>query len=149
MQKKYRGESYVSRNGVIRSGKTMGPVCEQCVLNCSKNISTERRTQLFNDFYNLASIERQWEYIVRCTGRIQSKYRKRLDESLRQRPERNLNVAYYFQTDSGRVRVCKTFLMNTLGICESKVRTAMKHCNENGELIVGDRKAKGQKIELT
>lgn len=116
----------------------MGPVCEKCALNCPKNISAERRTQLFNEFYNLANTGKQLEYIVGCTGLLQRKH------PIKQRR----NVAFYFQTDSGRVRVCKTFLMNTLGICESKYRSAMRKCDENGELIVGDRKDKRQKIEL-
>lgn len=59
---------------------------------------------------------------------------------MRKRRERNLNVSYYFQLDDDRIRVCKTFLMNTLGISNSVIKTALKKCNENGELIVGDRR---------
>lgn len=148
--KKYRGESYISKNGVVRGAKCIGPVCKMCIYKCPVNISNEQRNQLFNSFYNLGSIRKQWEYIARCTQRITPKYRRVVENSKRKRCVRNLNVAYYFQLDDDRIRVCRLFLMNTLGISNSVIKTALRKCNENGDLIVGDcRGGKGgSKIRL-
>lgn len=143
--KKYRGETYISKNGVVRGAKCIGPVCKQCFFKCSVHVSNEHRERLFNSYYNLGNIRKQWEYIARCTDRILPKYRRIVENSMRKRSERNLNVAYYFQLDDDRIRVCKTFLMNTLGISNSVIKTALKKCNVNGELIVGDRRGVGNK----
>lgn len=149
--KKYRGETYVSKNGVVRGAKCIGPVCKQCVFKCSVHISMEQRERLFNNFYDLGNLQKQWEYIARCTDRILPRYRRIVESSKRKRRERNLNVAYYFQIDDDRIRVCKTFLMNTLGISNSVIKTVLKKVNENGEVMVGDRRGvqkKTKKIKL-
>lgn len=82
--------------------------------------------------------------------RITPKYRRVVENAKRKRGVRNLNVAYYFQVNDERIRVCRLFLLNTLGISNSVVRTALRKCNENGDLIVGDcRGGKGgSKIRL-
>lgn len=147
--KKYRGETYISKNGVVRGGKCVGPPCAQCIYQCSIYIIKEQRKQIFDNFYNLGTIQRQWEFIARCTDRILPKYRRVVESSKRKRNERGLNVAYYFQLDNNRIRVCKTFFLNTLDISNSVTKTALEKCNENGELIVGDRRgAKNKLIEL-
>lgn len=137
--KKCRGESYMARDGRFRKAKTIGPVCKQCIFKCTENISDEHRKLLFNNFYNLGSIKKQWEYIGQCTDRVETKYRPTADNSMRKRSERNL-LAYYFELDFGRVRVCKTFLMNTLAISNSVIKTVLRKLNENGELMSGDRR---------
>lgn len=136
--KKYRGESYISKDGVVRGGKSVGPACKQCTYKCSFKIPNEQREQIFNEFYNLGKIQRQWEYIARCTHRVMPCNRRIVVDKKRQRRERNLNIAYYFQLDDDRIRVCKTFLMNTLCISNTTIRTALRKCNENGVLIEGD-----------
>lgn len=144
--KKYRGESHIAKSGVVRGAKCIGPACKLCIFKCSVYISNEQRHQLFNNYYNLGSLRKQWQYIARCSDRIVPKNRRFVENTKRQRCERNLNVAYYFQLDDHRIRVCKTFLMNTLGISNSVIKTALKKCNENGELIVGDRRGIRSKL---
>ncbi len=130
----------MSRNGVLRSGKYIGPACKLCSYKCPINISNEERELLFNRFYDMGSIQKQWEYIAKCT---ETKYRRTtVKESNRKRRQRNLNVAYYLELYNRRIRVCKTFLMNTLSISNTTIKTAVKKCNENGELIVGDGRGK-------
>lgn len=148
--KKYRGETYISKNGVVRGGKCIGPPCnEQCIYKCTLHISHEVRKQIFDNFYKLGSIQKQWEFIASCADRIIPKYRRIVDTSKRKRNERSLNVAYYFQKDDDRIRVCKTFFLNTLDISNSVTKTALQKCNGNGELIEGDRRgAKSKLIEL-
>ncbi|XP_037025024.1 uncharacterized protein LOC119066576 isoform X3 [Bradysia coprophila] len=138
--KKYRGESYMSRDGVARSGKCMGPPCKQCIYKCSVHISTEERTQLFNNYYNLASIQKQWQYIARCMHRGSPKQQNPSQKRCR------LSIEYYFQLNHGRIRVCKTFFVHTLGISNTAIKTALRKCNLKGELIVGDRRGKYNKI---
>jgi len=97
----------------------------------------------------LGSIQKQCEFIARCADPILPKYRRVVQSSKRRRNERSLNVGYYFQLDDDRIRVCKTFFLNTLDISNSVTRTALQKCNGNGELIVGDRRgAKSKLIEL-
>lgn len=148
--KKYRGETYISKNGVVRGRKSIGPPCnEQCIYKCAMHISNEQRKQIFDHFYNLGCIQRQWEFIARCADRILPKYRRVVDSSKRKRNERGLNVGYHFQINDDRIRVCKTFFLNTLDISNSVTKTALEKCNDNGELIVGDRRgAKSKLIEL-
>lgn len=128
--------------GVVRSGSCVGPACKLCFYKCPINIPNVRRELLLNAFYDLGSIQKQWEYIAKCVVHTETKYRHIVEKPNRQRLKRNLNITYYFQLDDDRIRVCKTFLMNTLGISNTVIRTALKKCNENGELIVGDERGK-------
>lgn len=141
---------YVSKNGVIRGGKCIGPSCnEQCIYKCTVYISNHQRKHIFDNFYNLGNIQKQWEFIARCANRIVPKYRRVVETSKRKRNERMFNCAYHFQLDDVRIRVCKTFFLNTLNISNSVTKTALEKCNENGKLIVGDRRGgKSRLIKL-
>lgn len=138
---------YISKNGVVRGGKCVRPPCnEQCIYKCTLHITHEQRKQIFDNFYDLGSIQRQWQFIARCTDQILPKYRRVLETSKRTRNERSLNVAYHFQLDGNKIRVCKTFFLHTLDISNSVTKSAFEKCNENGDLIVGDRR--GAKCKL-
>lgn len=45
---------------------------------------------------------------------------------------RKPNTAFYFTVDSQRIRVCKTFFINTLDITERQIRTVKLKTNSNG-----------------
>ena len=39
---------------------------------------------------------------------------------------RSPNNAFYFTVNNNKIRVCKTFFINTLGICDRQIRTVKK-----------------------
>lgn len=130
----------MSQTGVVREAKCVGPACSQCFLKCSVNIPKDQREQIFHKYYNLGSVEKQWEFIACCTGRISTKRRRVSENKMPKLCLRNRNIAYYLEVDDSRIRVCRKFLMNTLVISNTVIRTALKKCNAKGELIMGDRR---------
>ncbi|KAK5647887.1 hypothetical protein RI129_002779 [Pyrocoelia pectoralis] len=116
------GKSYVSRTGKVMQAKKMGPPClEKCILSCSNKVSEEYRAQIFKDYWDMASLQRQRDFLGSCIEPLQLKYR-RITSGLPRKP----NCAFYFIINGEKTRVCKTLLINTLGITERTIRTVIE-----------------------
>lgn len=132
--KRRRGESNITNSGVPRLGKSIRPTCPtNCLFKCTQNITPQQRQQLFNDFYALADVNAQWQYIGLNLTRITPKYRK-------SPTVRRDNIAYVFIVNGVKVRVCKIYFHNTLGITKSVSDTALRKCDANGVLIEPDQR---------
>lgn len=102
----------------------MGPTCsEKCRLACSSKISTEMRTTLFDSYWKLGLLQRQRDYLGSCVRLMTPAYRRIKDTRINN--PRKPNTVFYLCNEGREIRVCKTFLTNTLGISERILRTVI------------------------
>lgn len=117
------------------TGKQIKPPCniDKCKYHCTEKIGTERRHELFNNFWNIGNLQNQRNYLLHCMRSIDSPHPY-------VRARRKLNQAYYFTTHGQKIRVCKKFLMATLDIGDRFLRTVLIK-NQNG-IIETDQRGK-------
>lgn len=83
------------------------PACgEKCRLGCSKK---KQKKNIFQSYCDLANVKKQREFIAAHTDSIKPKYRYSSTQNLR-----GMNMAFYFELNNNRIRVCKTFFKSTL-----------------------------------
>ncbi|KAI8437969.1 hypothetical protein MSG28_010631, partial [Choristoneura fumiferana] len=123
------GKAYIS-NTTKREvpGRCIKSACN-CHLKCSENINEAGRIQLFQSYWALSDIELQRSYIKTCMMEIKPKY-KYTNASRPRLP----NNAFYFTVDSEKIRVCKTFFINTLSISDRQIRTVKMKTDTQGFL---------------
>lgn len=125
-------------------GKSIRPACpENCLFQCRQKVTQLQRQQLFDEFHALADVHAQWQYMARNLTRIVPKYRKISSKDV----SRKYNIAYAFVIDGVKVRVCKIYFHNTLGITSSVSKTALKKCDENGVLLEPDMRGFHNRIQ--
>lgn len=135
---KNSGKSYLSRTGKIVEAKKMGPPCpSKCLLACSTRFSEEFRVHLFEQYWRLASLQRQRDFLSSCVEQLQLKYR-RISANEPRRP----NCSFHIMNNGQRVRVCKKFLINTLGIGERTIRTIIQSKMSGNGIIPEDKRGK-------
>lgn len=121
------GKSYISKKGVERKARQMGPGCGQkCRNRCQSKISLEDRQTLFHGFWELADINRQRDFIIRNVN----KCNKNRNACLKNR--RNFSYVYSFHFSGKRTVVCKTFFLHTLDISAQMVETAYNNQSTSG-----------------
>lgn len=119
---KNSGQIYTSRTGKTVEARKMGPPCQdKCVISCSKKFTEDFRSQLFKNYWELCSLQRQRDFLISCIEPLILKYR-RISATKPRKP----NCAFYVMNNGKKVRVCKTFLINTLGITERMIRTVIQ-----------------------
>lgn len=135
---KNSGKEYRSKNGRLIQERNIKPPCpEKCILGCNKKFCEEFRMTIFQDYWNLASLQRQRDFLGSCIERLELSYRR-----ISAANPRNQNCAFYLQNDGKRVRVCKLFLMNTLGLSERTLRTVIKSKVSGSGIIPEDHRGK-------
>ncbi|XP_039761856.1 uncharacterized protein LOC120635014 [Pararge aegeria] len=148
---KNSGQQYTSlKTGMVKAAKIMGPTCsDKCRLSCSSKFSTEKRTKLFDAYWQLGQLQRQRDYLASCVRLLELSYR-RIKESRKNNP-RKPNTTFYLYNDEREVRVCKTFFMNTLGATERILRTVIecKYKDEGHNIMKEDGRGRhGKQIRL-
>lgn len=132
------GQEYISRTGKIMKSRYMKPACtDKCILSCTKKISEECRSFLFKEYWNLGSLQRQRDFLGSCVEQLVLKYR-RISSAHPRKP----NCAFYLLDNGKKIRVCKTFLINTLGISEKMMRTVINLKVSEQGIITEDRRGK-------
>lgn len=147
---KYSGKPHINKFGIPKLGRSMRPPCnETCRQKCYQKITESQRQQLFNEYYNLADLHRQWQYLGRYLDKTVPKRRsisnppiyKYKDRAAfvveRQRSRKN-NVKYFLQTDKERLHVCKNIFLATFDITEHVIRTVCQKTDEKGVLVQKD-----------
>lgn len=135
---KNSGKSYKSRTGKMMEARKLGPPCpEKCVLACAKKVTENCRAKLFKEYWEMASLQRQRDFLGSCIEQIQLKYR-RITAGVPRKP----NSAFYIIVNGERVRVCKIFLINTLGITERTIRTVISARASGTGIVVEDKRGK-------
>lgn len=100
----------------------MGPQCpSRCILKCPSKFIDDRRTQFFDEYWKLGTLQRQKKILASCVAPLELKYRCVGSEQPRKQ-----YCAFYLWDNGKRSRVCKTFLINTFGITERAIRTITK-----------------------
>ena len=94
------------------------PSKEKCIISCSKKLSEELRIEIFTHYWELGGLQRQRDFLSSCIEKLILNYRR-----ISGRVPRNPNSTFYLMNNGNKVRVCKTFLLNTLGITERTICT--------------------------
>ncbi|XP_022826364.1 uncharacterized protein LOC111356295 [Spodoptera litura] len=142
MRKKNKnlGNAYKSRDGKSRNKREMGPSCgEKCKLKCSQKITDIDRNLLFVAFWSMGDIVRHWDYINKYCEKI-NKRRVTTETASR----REFTLRYYLPTKTHmtdslapniqtlKIQVCKTMFLNTFGIKQGLVYSALKKLSLEG-----------------
>ncbi|CAK1601215.1 unnamed protein product [Parnassius mnemosyne] len=123
------GKAYVSCTTKKEvSARVIKDACK-CRLKCPENVVDADRKTLFDKYWSLGNIELQRSFIRNCMMEIKPKYK--YSNSAKPRLPNN---AFYFTINNTRIRVCKTFFINTLGICDRQIRTVKKKTDPQGFL---------------
>lgn len=124
------GAEYVSlsKNKRVVPARQMKPPCgTKCRLQCFANISEDERKKLFQDYWSMASLTRQRDFIASSMMTIHPKYQyKKLNNN------RKAKHGFYFTIKDNKIRVCKIFYKNTLGINDRPIRTVIEKTTETG-----------------
>nr|XP_053611997.1 uncharacterized protein LOC128676083 [Plodia interpunctella] len=99
----------------------------KCRLKCPENINDTDRTTLFQSYWSIGNIELQRSYIRSCMMEIKPRYKYTNADK-----PRLPNNAFYFTVNNIKIRVCKTFFINTLDICDRQIRTVKKKTDPQG-----------------
>lgn len=126
-----KGKAYVSpaTKKAIRA-KFIKPRCDpsnKCGKECN-NIDDEQRKNIFDAFYDCNSLQLQREFIVRYVeAQDVKRKRTKADNSRRTR-----TYNYNLPSANSKTNVCKTMFLNTLGISEKTLRTAISKQTDEG-----------------
>lgn len=120
----------------------MRPPCsEDCRLKCYQKLTASERQQIFDQYYNLADLHQQWQYLGRYMDKTVPKQKIRFRDRpavVRVHQTRRNNVKYYLQTDAERLRVCMKMFLATFDISHRVLLTVAKKTDEHGVLIQKD-----------
>ena len=142
------GQPYVNRRGKPILGKEMRPSCtESCRLKCYETLTDDQLLNLFHEYYALANVESQWQYLsnhidtsVPKTGRRYNVRNKEAPEFVEPKRNRTNNICYYLDVNHERVRVCRETFLATYDIGPQRIKTVIKKTNKEGVLVVGDKR---------
>lgn len=134
---KNSGKEYISRTGKKIEGKVIRPPCN-CRLQCRNKFTEDQRKQIFESYWNLASIQRQRDFLCSCIEPLNISCRriKNLEKP------RTPNCSFSLLNNGRCFKICKTFLLNTLGITERTLRTVIEARNYNAGIAPKDNRGK-------
>lgn len=128
----------------------MRPPCnETCRQKCYQKITNTQRQRLFDEYYSLADLHRQWQYLGRYMDKTVPKQtsitkpriyktKERAAVVIERQRMRRSNIRYYLQTDTERLKVCMTMFLATFDITKEVTFTVVQKTNENGVLVQKD-----------
>ncbi|CAG5024379.1 unnamed protein product [Parnassius apollo] len=122
------GQSYTSTSNVVKSCRKIGNPCgDGCRQKCKERISEEQRQIIFKRYWSMGSLVKQREFISRHIREIKPKYQyKKIDSN------RKPKHSFYFTIDGEKIKVCKVFFKNTLGLNDRPIRTVIEKLNSSG-----------------
>ncbi|XP_034238082.1 uncharacterized protein LOC117643346 [Thrips palmi] len=131
------GQEYVSARGKLVKARQMRLPCS-CKLDCVHRLSEEQRKKVFDTFWQLASHDRQWEFIRNFSV---NKPTKGKDD---QEPKkRKCSRSYFFEVDGETITVCKKMFMCTLDIWDGWIDSAYSHVNpQKGKVATPDKRGR-------
>ncbi|XP_053386206.1 uncharacterized protein LOC128550688 [Mercenaria mercenaria] len=143
IRKKLRlsGAEYTSADGKPKAARSVEPVdCSKCRQKCDTKITTEQRQQLFESFWLLSSYERQKNYVCKQVEETDTK--TYLDKDGKPNKKRKqVSRKFYFEIESKKCSVCKTFFMKTLSIGKAYIDHALKN-KKDGHFTGSDLRGK-------
>lgn len=125
------GKAYVSSvTKKSMPAKCMKPRCEKtkCKATECDNLDEEQRQRIYNAFYNTKSLQLQREFLVRHV-KSEDIRRKRTTAQISRRTR---TLKYTLPNGGSTIHVCRIMFLNTLGISEKTLRTAMSKLTAEG-----------------
>nr|CAH7724970.1 unnamed protein product [Callosobruchus chinensis] len=138
--RKHCGLEYRTKKKVIVA-KTIKPPCsDSCKIKCKSKISEQKRQDIHSQFWSpQKSFETRRQFIASNVEQVPlQRCRERTGERSGQRQCMN---EYHFEISGRKVKICKTFFLNTLSISKQTVETALKKKKEGG-IITPDKRGK-------
>ena len=125
------GVKHQNRKGVLVPERKIEASCKDtCRLKCKNRLNDEQRKNIFQQFWQLGDHTRQWDFIARF---VTTEAKKQVTIKNRD-SRRNLSRKYNFSINGETARVCKKMFLNTLGISEQWVTTALSRVTSEGTL---------------
>ncbi|CAH1126521.1 unnamed protein product [Ceutorhynchus assimilis] len=112
----------------VMKQRCMSRKCSKTGKKCSE-IEDQQRERLFSDYYSLANLTRQRDFLIHHVTK-EDINRK----TVKTKSRRTSTLKYCFTVDHNRLPVCKKFFLNTLGISEKPVLTALHKTSDMGIL---------------
>lgn len=130
---KNKGLEYHSINTKkLRQCREIGSPCE-CKMKCFDTFTQANRSEIFQYYWNIGNHEKQWLYILNYIEVEEPKVIK-----VQRKRDRSRTLIYYlpFNKDANvtKLRVCKVMFLNTLGIKEKTVYSAMSKYTNNQQI---------------
>ncbi|KAL4718653.1 hypothetical protein ACJJTC_013382 [Scirpophaga incertulas] len=119
---KNSGKEYISKKGNKIEAKKMRPPCHNCKFLCCDKFTRDERQEIFNTYWSLGSLQRQRDFLNSCIN-IQNIVCRRVKNVAQPRKP---NSWFSFVKNGQTRRICKTFLLNTLGIAQRTLRTVIE-----------------------
>lgn len=124
------GEQHVSKTGNIIKEKFLKPACRPCKKKCSEQINEDERKEIFRNYWDEPKTwDLKRQFIRSHVGSEPIRRERRKDFS---RSGKKQTIRYHFDANGKRVEVCKVFFLNTLGVSETVVRTALRKGTTGG-----------------
>lgn len=136
-KKRNLGESYINATRKLVPARCVKSTCgDKCrpKLKCADKIVPEQREIILKKFWAMGDENRRHDFVAHRMSPIVPKYRYLKTESSR---SRGLNFAYYFEVEGIRIRVCKTYFMNTLSISNTTIATVQNKKSIEGIVVEG------------
>lgn len=127
----------------IIPSKKMKEPCIECELDCINKFPRIERKEIFKFFWKtLTTINEKRTFILSCISMKKGKHRQAISS-------RGFNRKFHFFKDDQKLRVCKTFFLNTLSISYKMVQTAIQKREKVGRFNVKeDLRGKGKKFSI-
>jgi len=117
------GEEYTSQSGKTIPKRSVQRDCGNCLLKCSSKISAAERENIFNTYWKLGDKNYQNDFITSHVDILKATGKGR----------KNVIKVYHFTVEGQRIRVCKTFFLNTLNVSNKLIHyNTTKIRNEHG-----------------
>ncbi|PZC77011.1 hypothetical protein B5X24_HaOG203963 [Helicoverpa armigera] len=124
-----RGEAYESKNKIVEAKRLKPPCNDQCRLKCLEKIPEPERLKIFKEYWGLGDLHMQWTYIKERIDPIQAVF-----VNITRKTRRELNQAFHMIVKGEKIRVCKTFFLNTLDITPWVIRSVVAKKTPTGEI---------------
>ena len=140
--KRLKGDEYINCTGITIQSKRVQP--SPCIQKSNHesclSFSENQRKLLFDNFYQLGSIEEQRSFIA-SSVKAESIELSRTKNRHSRRPFTN---KYSFSVNGQRIKVCKEFFMATLNVTDALIRSSLHTCMSEG-VQRSDRRGQHQK----
>ncbi|XP_045455137.1 uncharacterized protein LOC123666182 [Melitaea cinxia] len=141
---KNSGKEYISRSGKKVDAKVMKPPCN-CRLQCRTKFSDEMRKEIFESYWNLASLQRQRDFLWSCVQLSNISCRRVKNVEKPRKP----NCSFSFLKNGQSIKICKRFLVNTLDISERTLRTVIEALQSSSSMAPVDNRGKHKNRKTT
>ncbi|KAL4708557.1 hypothetical protein ACJJTC_014165 [Scirpophaga incertulas] len=135
------GKQYVTRKGLVKAKREMGPPCS-CRMKCYDKFSREQRQHIFYKFWSLGNRHQQWTFL---TNLVTRKIKRRMLTDVTSK--RKFTLIYRLPISSNDkiidyVNVCKKIFLNTISISDQVVNTALNKLDTSSGIISTDQRGK-------